>query len=252
MIFRRIIYTAIFVGCLAGLMLSAAQIIMVNPIIFAAETFELAESAADSGGHSHSGHDHGDAWSSEDGKERTSFTIFANIAAGIGFAAILLSLMSQLQIQGLTQLSLLKGALWGLAGYIAVFVAPAIGLPPEIPGIEAAALKERQLWWILAVIAVGAGLLVISFAPLKYKVIGIILAFIPYIVNIPHHEGPAFAHPDPEAVATLTALHQQFIIASAASNLVFWLVLGVIAAWGLNRWVLKGITFNSGSSHAAV
>jgi cobalt transporter subunit CbtA len=172
MIFRRIIYSALIIGCLAGLLLSAAQIMTVNPILFAAEAFE-------SSGHDHGSHDHGDSWSPEDGAERTSFTIFANISAGIGFAAILLSLMSQLQIQGIARLSLSKGFLWGMAGFTAVFLAPAIGLPPEIPGIQAAALEKRQLWWTLAVVAVGLGLLVLSFAPVKYKVIGIIGMAIP-------------------------------------------------------------------------
>ncbi len=144
MIFRRIIYTALFVGCIAGLLLSAAQIITVNPILFAAEAFESEKPVNESVAHLHDdghSHHHGEGWAPEDGVERTGFTIFSNISAGIGFAAMLLALMSQVQCQGFTQLSVSKGVLWGLGGFVAVFVAPAIGLPPEIPGIEAAALE---------------------------------------------------------------------------------------------------------------
>lgn len=235
MIFRRIIYTALFVGLLSGLVLSAAQMATVNPIIFAAESYESEGVVV---GHDHGSHDHGDSWAPEDGAERTAYTVFANVSAGIGFAAILLALMSQLQLSGVTQLSLSKGLLWGIAGFVAVFVAPAIGLPPEIPGIQAAAIEKRQLWWILAVVAVAAGLLILSFAPFKYKALGLISLVIPYVVSIPHHQGPTFAHPDPSVVEALTRLHEQFLLSSAISNLLFWLALGVIAAWALNRWVV--------------
>jgi hypothetical protein len=34
--------------------------------------------------------------------------------------------------------------------------APAIGLPPELPGIEAAALQSRQLWWVATAVATAA------------------------------------------------------------------------------------------------
>ena len=236
MIFRRIILAALLVGFIAGLVLSVVQIVAVNPIIFAAESFETEE------GHDHGTHDHGEEeWAPADGAERTGYTIVANVLAGIGFSAIILALMSQLQLQGLARVTALKGLAWGLGGFVVFFVAPGIGLPPEIPGIEAAPVEHRQNWWLLAVLCVGVGLLVISFVPLKLKALGVLLAAVPYIVNIPHHEGAAFAHPDAEAVATLTQLHQQFIIASGFSNLAFWLVLGVVSAWLLKAWVLRSI-----------
>jgi predicted cobalt transporter CbtA len=64
-------------------------------------------------------------------------------------------------------------------------------------------------------------------------------------VHIPHHEGPAFAHPDPSVVEALTELHQQFIIASALSNVVFWLALGVMAAWITRRWIVNHSSLNA-------
>jgi len=158
--------------------------------------------------------------------------------------------MSQLQTQRLAQVTLPKGVLWGLGGYTAFFVAPAIGLPPEIPGIQAAGLEARQLWWVISVLSVGLGLLILAFARLPYKLLGVISIIIPYLINIPHHQGAAFVHPDPAAVTTLTALHQQFIIASAATNALFWILLGVLSAWLLNRWVLAE-TQQETVSHAA-
>lgn len=272
MVFRRIIYNALFVGLLAGLLLSAVQILTVNPIIFEAETFEIVEPEDEAvgitdaavlantetfhgsdvdghGAHDHGTHEHSDEeWAPEDGSERTLYTVIANVSAGIGFSAILLALMSQLQSVGVAKLNVVKGVVWGVAGFVAFFVAPGIGLPPEIPGVNAAPVEHRQLWWVLAVACVGIGILVIAYAPLKIKAAGIIAIAIPYVVNIPHQSGPVFSHPDPAAVETLTALHQKFILASGASNLIFWLAIGVISAWVLNRWVLKGLEADANTS----
>jgi len=239
MMFRRTIYSALIVGLLAGLMLSLFQVLSVNPIIFEAEGFEL-EGTHDHGAYNHGSHEHSeDAWAPADGLERTGYTVISNILAGIGFALVLLSVMSQVQLQGMTQVSRLKGLVWGSAGFLVFFLAPAIGLPPEIPGIEASPLEHRQSWWILTVIAVALGLMVLFFAPLKFKIAGVMCLVFPYLTEIPHAQGPAFIHPDPQAVATLTRLHQEFILASGVSNLAFWLVLGVISAWLLNKWILK-------------
>lgn len=260
MLFRRIILNALLVGIIASFVFSLLQVYVVNPILFSSETYEVAEEPAADDGHSHS-HDHGDghshshhhdedAWAPEDGFERTAYTMSANIFAGIAYASILLAVMSQLSLQGLTRINLLKGLAWGAGGFIVFFGAPAIGIPPEIPGIEAAAVEHRQAWWLLAAGGVAVGLLALAFAPLKFKALGLVAIALPYIVGAPHPDGPSFTHPDPAAVVALTDLHQQFITATTVSNLVFWIVMGVLSAWVLNRWVLtpeviKGLPQNA-------
>ena len=246
MLFRRIIFCALFVGLLSGLLFSGFQYFSVSPIIFQAEAFELSEPVSEpvvddhhhgqSAGAAHS-HDT-EAWAPEDGTERTLYSILSNVLAGIGFAAVVLALMSQLQLQGITKLSPLKGLLWGTAGFIAFFAAPGIGLPPEIPGIEAAPIENRQSWWTFTVIASGLGLAVLAFAKGYFKVLGLVLMALPFIIGAPHVVGPEFAHPDAAAVSTLVELHQQFIIASGISNLIFWLAIGGLSAWALNRKIL--------------
>jgi cobalt transporter subunit CbtA len=278
MLFRRFIISAFFAGVVAGLLLSLVQILTVNPIIFAAEAYEVvadssspavqaireihtiepkiettaSEGHHDDHGHSHSqGHsqDHSqspsnhqhshDGWAPEDGAERTSYTVFANIFAGIGFAAILLSLMSQIQVQGFTQLNAVKGLLWGVGGFMAFFVAPSIGMPPEIPGMIAAPIEHRQLWWMLAVLGVGLGLLLLAFAPIRWKGLGVVAIVLPYLVGVPHLHGGAFDHPDPLVVQELMALQQNFILYSGLSNLLLWLALGGLCGWLLNRRVFS-------------
>ena len=242
MLLRGIIYSSLLIGLLVGLLLTGMQSVVVNPIIFASEAFETEEVAPVAAPHSHDhgAHEHNhEAWAPADGAERLFYTALSNVIASIGFAAVLLALMSQTQLQGWTSSSLGKGVLWGLAGFIAFFAAPGIGLPPEIPGIEAAPLENRQSWWMLTVGVFIVGIGVLAFAPLKFKAISLALFALPYIIGAPHGAGPEFTG-DAESVAALTDLHSQFIVASGITNLVFWLILGAFSAWCINRWVLKG------------
>ena len=48
-----------------------------------------------------------------------------------------------------------NGLLWGLAGFLAVNLAPAAGLSPELPGMPAGDLLARQVWWVGTIIATG-------------------------------------------------------------------------------------------------
>ena len=143
MIFSRIIYSAILVGFVAGVLLTSLQIASLNPIIFAAESYQpdTAETAMAGGGDGHSGHRHehdGEAWVPVDGLGRTTYTLLANILASTGFAAMVLALMCLFWLTRKSNISWSQGSLWGLAGFSALFLAPAIGLPPEIPGMAAA------------------------------------------------------------------------------------------------------------------
>ena len=131
-----------------------------------------------------------------------------------------------------------QGSLWGLAGFTALFLAPAIGLPPEIPGMVGAAVEHRQIWWALCALSVAIGLGILAFAPVRVKATGLLFLAIPYIVRAPQIDAPMFRHPDPSVVQTLVDLHQQFVFISAISNLIFWLVLGLACRFAFNRWFI--------------
>lgn len=237
MIFTRIIYSAILVGMVTGLLLSVMQVFTVDPIIFAAESYEIEapEGEAAAAGHDGHSHDHS-GWAPEEGAERTFYTVLSNMSAGIGFAAILLALMSQFCLTRHDEFKPWQGLLWGAAGFAALYLAPGIGLPAEIPGIQAAPVEHRQVWWALTAASVAIGLGIIAWTPLKLKAIGVIFLAIPYLVGAPAHEGPEFAHPDPAAVEALEGLHQQFIITSGIVNLLFWVVLGLACGFIFSRW----------------
>jgi cobalt transporter subunit CbtA len=242
MIFSRIIYSSILVGLVTGVLLSSLQIASLNPIIFAAEAYELdaGEAAADKGsdGHSDHGHDHGeDAWAPADGLERTAYTFLANILVSTGFAAMMLALMNLSWLARKRSISWSQGSLWGLAGFVVMFLAPALGLPPEIPGLTAAPLEYRQIWWLLTALSVAIGLGIFAFSAVRIKALGLLFLVIPYVVGAPHVDGPMFRHLDPNAAQALVYLHQQFVVISGITNLVFWLVLGLSCRFAFNRWL---------------
>ncbi|MFT5220453.1 MAG: cobalt transporter subunit CbtA [Planctomycetota bacterium] len=243
MIFTRIIYSAILIGIVAGALLSVLQLVSLNPIIIAAEVYESGpennpehSSELDSELSHNNADGHHDDSHAADEFERSSYSFLANILVSTGFTAVLLALMVQFRIADGARISWAQGCLWGLAGFVAIFLAPALGLPPEIPGAEAAALPNRQLWWIFTVVSVAIGLCILAFALNKLKFTGLLFLAMPYLVGAPHNDGPAFTHADSEVVAALEKLHEQFIIASAGTSLVFWLLLGLACSYVFNRW----------------
>ena len=125
-------------------------------------------------------------WAPADGIERTLYTSLATTVIGVGFGLALLGAMSLAGV-GIDARS---GLAFGVAGFIAVALAPSLGLPPEIPGSGAAELGARQAWWFFAVAATAigiAGLLLTSSVWLQIG--GVVLIALPHIVGAPHpHE----------------------------------------------------------------
>jgi cobalt transporter subunit CbtA len=103
-------------------------------------------------------------------------------------------------------------------------LAPALGLPPEPPGVEAAPLAERQLWWLGTAAATALGLGLIAFAPRRLlKAVGAIALILPHAVGAPGPE--AHGGPVPQDLV------QAFWVASLATTALFWLVLGGLAGF---------------------
>ena len=103
--------------------------------------------------------------------------------------------------------------------YLIFFVAPSLGLPPEVPGTEAANLKDRQLWWLMTVFDTAAGLWLLVFSKTKLnKLFGAVLLISPHSIGAPQPEVHSSAAP--------AELAHTFIIATAFANAVFWLALG--------------------------
>jgi cobalt transporter subunit CbtA len=254
MLFRRVVLSALLVGALSGLTLSAIQRWQIIPIIDVAERFEQAKTsqtvgpaAAGTPADEHAvreqgggGHVHpAAAWEPAEGAERIGFTVLSNVLTAAGFAFMMVAAMSAaLRRRGTaTKLDWRYGLLWGLAGYAIFFVAPTLGVPPAIPGVEGAPLEARQVWWLLAVICTGAGLAGAAFGKSPWRWASLALLPVPYLVGAPQLGASPFADYPPDAAAELSTLAQQFVWASAFANGLFWLVLGSASAWAVRHFV---------------
>jgi len=239
--FRRILITALLAGFLGGLGISVVQEFTTAPIIHHAEEFE---SKAAPGLHKHGVLDkapnrllylaqakdtlpaENKIWAPADGIERSLYSTLANILAGIGFALILVACiaLSGRHVDGRT------GVLWGIAGFAVINLAPALGLPPEVPGAMAAELGARQGWWLLCVAATAAGLWMLIFRHGAYWVVaGIVVMALPHLIGAPQ---PArIGGPVPPELAG------HFVAASLVTAAIFWCALGWLSG---NFWQRLG------------
>ena len=225
---RRILITALISGFITGIGISILQEFTTTPIILHAEEFEgngSADANKQSQAHAPSQiilvggagqHDtEAEAWAPADGMERTFYTTLANVLAGTGFALILVACLAL----GGQPVNGRIGILWGLAGFAIFILAPALGLPPEVPGAMAAELSGRQAWWILCVVATMSGLWLLVFRPgIAWIVAGIVLIAAPHIFGAPQPERIGGTVP-PELAGHIAA-------ASIVTAAVFWCVLG--------------------------
>lgn len=218
--FRRIVVSACLAGMLGGLVLTAVQLLQVIPIIAQAETYEVSQPAEATHDHSsdnEGGHDHA-SWAPDDGFERTLWTAVANVGMAIGFGLLLVAIYSLRN-----NVTWRQGLLWGAGGYAAFFALPALGLAPELPGTESAALEYRQFWWLATVVASSIGLAMTCLCRQSLlKGVGVLLIIAPH----------AMGAPQPEVHTSLAPveLAESFLIATAIANATFWLVLGASSA----------------------
>lgn len=232
MLFRRLILCAVVIGIAAGVLLGLTEQTTTAPIIAAAEQYEHA-------GHAHEGHGHHHvaAWAPDNGAERVVFTIIAGVGVAIGFALMLLVAMCMARVLHGHRPTMRAGLLWGLGAFACVFAAPAIGLPPELPGAAAADLTARQIWWVAAVGATGVSLWLLVFVSRAWKWAGLALLPLPYVYGAPQPaagHSPVAGGPNAEMLARL---HESFVWATSSTNLALWLVLGLGCAWAMQRWI---------------
>lgn len=230
MLFRRLIFAAVALGALIGPVFGVSQQFTTVPIILAAEHFERFAA--------HQATHHADThWAPSDGLERTAFTVIADVCVVVGFALLLLVAMSVAGAAGDAPMGAGVGVLWGLAAFAVVFLAPALGLAPEVPGTQAAPLVDRQLWWLVTALVAAASLALLVFAPGWKKLPALVLLPLPYLFGAPEISGPLFAGHSPAEIARLEELRQQFVWVTAATNLALWVALGAACGWTMKRWI---------------
>jgi len=230
---RQTVFTAAIAAVVAALVLTTLQIVWVTPLIVQAETYEQPAAAhevahehagRDDSGAAHEHHHSADEWKPQDGWQRTAFTLAANLLLGFGYALVLIAVY----LLWRQPRNAAYGAIYGIGGFAVFFLAPSLGLPPELPGTAAAELMLRQYWWTMVAVATAAGLLLaFSRAAWWLRALGVALIVAPHFVAAPHPEIASSMAPE--------ALQSQFRMASTVSNAVFWLLLGLVSTVAFRR-----------------
>lgn len=253
MIFQRLIWSALAAALLVGSVQTGVQLWQAAPLILSAEVYEdqKAESPAPSEAltaHAHAEgvapgheHDHGSSqeWAPENGLDRTAWTWVANMLHAFSMALLVFAVMGvYLYKRGAALASLPLAACVAAAGWLSFHFWPSLGLHAEVPGMDAAPLHARQVWWVLAVGCASLACAVLGFAraPWRWAVAAALLA-LPFAVGAPHLQGDALAGFGPAAHAALEQLGKQFIWATHWVALSFWACMGVACGLAFQRWL---------------
>jgi cobalt transporter subunit CbtA len=215
--FVRILLTALIAGVLAGMFIFAAHMAQTSPLILHAEIYENAGSSDAHGSTTPSTEATSEAeeWGPTDGIERSAYTLLADMLTSIGFAFVLVGAIA---LSG-RDVDWHRGMIWGLCGFAVFFAGPSLGLAPELPGMQAADLQARQIWWISTVVLTAGGLAILFFANLKMvKLAGLLLIITPHLIGAPAHE----IHPG----GVPAELAAEFVAATLVISGLFWLLLG--------------------------
>ncbi len=228
--FQKMFASAVFAGFGAGLIAALLHITLMAPIIVEAEKYE-------SGAVVHYGEPIGnaaeiaEAWAEGDESafSRNFQSILWTLGTYVGFAFMLVAGFGLAENAG-HRITARNGMIWGAAGYAAFYLAPSIGLPPELPGAAAADLTARQIWQISTMVATGAGIAAISFG--KNGLVwgaGIVAIALPHIIGAPGFDDYTGVTP-PEMAA-------HFASVTLGLGVVSWVVMGLIAGyfWSLSQ-----------------
>lgn len=217
---------AVLAGVIGGLSVTILQEFTTTPLILQAEEFEkprpgeIATHSVPAVAASSLSDAYVDV-STDIGSriERVIFTTIANVLTGIGFALILVASIALYgrSVEGR------RGVIWGVAGFAIFSLAPALGLPPEVPGSMTAELGARQSWWFFCVAATGAGLWAVVFRRgVIWTLAGLSMVAVPHVFGVPQSSEAGGGSP-PELAA-------HFVASSLVTAAVFWCTLGWLSA----------------------
>jgi cobalt transporter subunit CbtA len=232
----RVLSTGLLAGLVAGLAIATLQTFTTTPLILEAEVYERAvEKAAAASppmgasearvilahapgeGHGTAAEGAAEEWEPEDGLERTVYASIATIATAIGFAFLLIAGMLACG----DTIDERRALAWAGAAFLAMGLAPAAGLAPELPGMPAADLVARQSWWFLTASLTGLSLwLFLRSGNAWLRAGALLLLLAPHILGAPHlHEAVASKVP-----AELAA---RFAAMSLAVQAALWIATGL-------------------------
>ncbi len=216
---RKLLSSALFAGLAGGIAATVLQLFFVVPLLLEGELYEFgARVHFSASGSPQSVAEAPSVWLEP---MRHIGTFGMNLVTFAGFAFVMVAGFALAERQG-KRIDARSGAIWGICGFLAVQLAPAFGLPPELPGTIAADLASRQTWWLGTVGAtlVGLGLLGYARAPVLLG-LGVLLIAAPQLIGAPRLD-TYFGVAAPELAA-------HFVTRALGTAAVAWAILGAVA-----------------------
>lgn len=209
----RIAVSALIAGFGAGLVHALLQYVFIQPLLLHAELFELGPAPA---------LDQVTVPRGPFDPMRELFNVIFAALIYTGYAFILVAGMAFADERG-ADISPRKGLIWGIAGFFALHLAPAYGLAPDMPGLNAADVGPRQIWWYGTAAATAIGLWLIAFGQ-NWAAWGaaIILIAAPHLIGAPPPDSLTNVAP-PELAASFAAR-------TLGTAVVVWACLGLFLA----------------------
>ncbi len=220
--FSRILTSGLIAGAVTGLIAALLQLYFVQPVLLHAELYESGQLV-------HFGADVIDAhqdigpfdWT------RNGLSVLFTMMVYAGYGLMLMALMAVSESQG-NAVTARQGLLWGLAGFLTMQLAPAFGLAPEVPGVGAAHVEIRAIWWLGTALATGLALWLIAFGK-GWTAWGaaLVLILAPHLIGAPQPD--AYIGPVPPELSA------EFAGRALGAGAMAWVLLGLLGGWFWQR-----------------
>ena len=219
--------SAVFAGFAAGLIAALLQFAFVQPVLLEAELYESGALNHFNGvseiGASDDGHSHAEPEEDSSAFTRNALSVLFSGLIYVAYALVLVAGFALAATRGIS-VTARQGVIWGIAGFVAVHLAPGFGLAPELPGSSAAEVGPRQVWWYFCVAATVIGLALLGFGQnMLHWGLGIVAILLPHVIGAPHPS--SFNGVAPPELAGLFAA-RAFGVGLAA-----WAFLGLFAGY---------------------
>lgn len=228
--FQRLLASALIAGIAAGLIAALLHFAFVQRSIVLAEGYEtgaLTHFAAPLTGEAHA-HDAPQAPAVASPApppapdlQRGALTVLFMVILYVAYAFLLVAGFALAEVSG-KRIGPQEGLLWGIAGFAAFHLAPAMGLAPELPGTIAAEAALRQIWWWTTVACTGTALALLAYLRRwPFAALAVALLALPHVIGAPQVSGfHGLAPPE------LGAMFSARVLGAA---LVVWACLGALA-----------------------
>lgn len=218
----RFLISALMAGACAGLIAGILQLIFVQPVLLHAELYEGGDLV-------HFGAEAVSAHPDLPGFDavRDGLSIIFTMLIYTGYALMMIAAMGLAEERG-AQITARTGVIWGIAGFVAFHMAPGFTLAPEVPGVAAADVGARQVWWFATVGAAAVAMWLLAFGQnwMLWGVAVMLLAA-PHVIGAP--EPDVFTGPVPTEIGAL------FAARALGIGLAAWALLGMFAGFFWQR-----------------